>query len=457
MAGVRKKPRTKGGNFQGSFRNADGKRQHFTGTSSRSDTLLIARRLEDDHRQVRLGYRPASTSAERNMSKPFSDVKSEYLAWGDSQGGLGGREWSDVHSHKRRTHLKWWEERLGLQTVADLQGILPRVEKELRWLQSGKEKRTGKTVSNYSEALTSLCKWSITRGYLATDPLQGLTRFDATPCVKRRGMTEVEIRLLLDACPPYRSLLYETAILSGLRKKELGCLTVEHLDIEGGGLILDAAWTKNRKPGFQPLPLSLVERLSELASSGETNRLYAKFPARCDAKRTVPLNPLLWVQASLSRAFDQDLKAACIPKETSEGKLDFHALRLTFINLVLDSDVTAREAQALARHSTPNLTFNLYGRPRRDRMSEAVEEIASRVLSVTDCVPIAYRQSEGAEQKLATTMKTDSCASRTMVEFEGKSPPAATLRRSIDDRRPSRRHLPVRRPGFCPPARHPRR
>ncbi len=30
------------------------------------------------------------------------------------------------------------------------------------------------------------------------------------------------------------------------------------------------------------------------------------------------------------KAFDEDLKAAEIPKHTSEGKLDFHSLRVTY-------------------------------------------------------------------------------------------------------------------------------
>lgn len=42
--------------------------------------------------------------------------------------------------------------------------------------------------------------------------------------------------------------------------------------------------------------------------------------------------------------------------ETQEGELsqlDFHALRLAYVNLVLESGVSPKEAQALARYSTP--------------------------------------------------------------------------------------------------------
>src|SRR5262245_35114228 len=56
MAGVRKKP-IQGGKYQGWFIDAMGKRRFFTGTRAKTETLRIAQRLEDEHRQVRLGYR----------------------------------------------------------------------------------------------------------------------------------------------------------------------------------------------------------------------------------------------------------------------------------------------------------------------------------------------------------------------------------------------------------------
>jgi len=60
MAGVRNKPR-KSGKYQGFFINSEGRRQFFAGVRNREETLRMARRLEDDHRQVALGYRPGKT------------------------------------------------------------------------------------------------------------------------------------------------------------------------------------------------------------------------------------------------------------------------------------------------------------------------------------------------------------------------------------------------------------
>ncbi|MDP6985495.1 MAG: hypothetical protein QGG05_20635, partial [Candidatus Latescibacteria bacterium] len=60
-------------------------------------------------------------------------------------------------------------------------------------------------------------------------------------------------------------------------------------------------------------------------------------------------------------------------------KLAFHACRAAYVSLVLESGATAKEAQELARHSTPDLTMNVYGRTREDRLTDTVEHIGEAV------------------------------------------------------------------------------
>ncbi len=279
MAGVRSKP-LRGGKYQGWFIDANGDRKFFTGTRSKKETERLALRFEDEHRQIRTGYVPEPSAADEHHDRPFTEVTDEYVAWGESQGGLGGRPWSQEHVKKRRTLLAWWQETLSLETLSDIEGILPRVEKALRDLQN--KGRAGKTLANYAEAVTAFCDWCVKRGYLESDPLKSLGRFDTTPLTRRRALTADEMVRLLDVCAPYRKLLFETAFMSGLRSGELRRLTIHHLDRERSGLILDAEWTKNREADLQPIPASLTERLYEFARSGEPARLYEKFLQRKD-------------------------------------------------------------------------------------------------------------------------------------------------------------------------------
>ena len=235
-------------------------------------------------------------------------------------------------------------------------------------------------------------------------------------------MTPEEIVRLLEACAPHRRLLLESAFQSGLRANELRNLTLEHLDLERCGLHLDGEWTKNRKPGFQPLPASLAERLHAFAESGEPARLYAKFYSRQGTKLKAPKNPLFYVPSHTARDLDIDLEAAGIPKHAPGGKLDFHACRVAYINFVIESGVTVKEAQVLARHATPEMTLNVYGRTQEERLSQAVEKVAENLTPSKNRATCVPRLAMGAEQESATPVETRGCASKRMVEAAGIEP-----------------------------------
>jgi hypothetical protein len=67
----------------------------------------------------------------------------------------------------------------------------------------------------------------------------------------------------------------------------------------------------------------------------------------------------------LVRILDRDLKLAGIAKRDERGRtLDVHALRHTFGTLLSKGGVTPRTAQAAMRHSTIDLTMNVYTDPK---------------------------------------------------------------------------------------------
>ena len=191
MAGIRRKP-TNGGFCQAWFIDYTGTRQFFT-MRGQKQALRKAQALEDEHTEIRKGLRPVPRSADRHAERRFLDMVEEYLAWGESQGGRNGKPWGKTHARNRQSQLDWWQERLGLVTLADLDGILPRVEEALRELQA--QGRAGKTMANYAESLGAFCDWCVKRGYLDNDPLAALVPFDTTPQIRRRAMTvDVSVR-----------------------------------------------------------------------------------------------------------------------------------------------------------------------------------------------------------------------------------------------------------------------
>ena len=99
MAGVRKKPNP-GGKYHGWFMDAVGHRKFFTGTLNRSETLRMAKRLEDEHRQIRLGYRPIPSSADKQRQCPFAEVKAEYLSRGERPRGAEEGDHGQPGTHR---------------------------------------------------------------------------------------------------------------------------------------------------------------------------------------------------------------------------------------------------------------------------------------------------------------------------------------------------------------------
>ena len=355
----------------------DGRRKTATGSTSEGETKRMALQAEARAARIRAGLEAAPTSSHKHRHRPFDEVKGEYLAWGGAQGGKHGRPWCSVHANTRERALTWWKERLGLETLIDLDGVLPRVEEALRELQVN---HAGKTLQNTVEALKSFCRWAVQRGYLQADPLTGLAPFNTTPETIRRAMTADEVRALLKVAPNHRRLLYEVALTTGLRKNELRWLSVDDLDVDGCGLRLHSQWTKNRKPGFQALPAALVERLKAFIESGRAADLYRVSLRRKGSTMQVPENPLLFVGTHAARELDADLAAAGISKDAPGGKLDFHALCVSFISRVIESGASVKEAMSLARHSSPNLTLNVYGRTREARLGEIVEHVGGGIL-----------------------------------------------------------------------------
>ncbi len=268
------------------------------------------------------------------------------------------------------------------------------VLRELQTVGRNGERRgvSGKTLANYAETLQSVCNWAKRRGYRDADPLDGMAPFDTTPETKRRALTAEEIRKVLEVAPDYRRILYEAAFTTGLRAEELRALTPESVDVGRGAVILDPAWTKNRKPGLQPIPCALVGKLVAFGEAGTAKALYERHYVRKDARPDgISGNPLLFVPTQTARDLRKDLEAAGVADfKPGEGKVDFHSCRVAYVTFIVEAGATVKEGQVLARHATPDLTMNVYARARNERLSELAEKVGETILSGPKralCVP----------------------------------------------------------------------
>lgn len=82
--------------------------------------------------------------------------------------------------------------------------------------------------------------------------------------------------------------------------------------------------------------------------------------------------------------FRSDLEAAGIRRVDDRGrKVDFHALRVTFITNLYRAGVPQRQAMALARHTDPRLTANIYTDQDALPLAEAVAKLPTYGLDAT--------------------------------------------------------------------------
>lgn len=348
-------------NWRAWYTDRHGRQKFFTGTPSKSQTTQIAQEkaLAERALRIRMDLGLPVTDYAAGEARSFEDVLREYLAWGSCQGGLRGGPWGTEHRRKTEDRLRWWGERIPVQTISNLLHCLPHVEQALRALKA--RGRKGKTLASYAESLHAFCLWCRSRELLSTDPLANLSKFDKRPQTWWRAFTLEEIAQLLPVCQAERQLLYRTAICTGLRRNELSSLRAEHLDTERGGLTLDAVWTKNREPGFQPLPADLMADLVAAAQQLPGDR------------------PILQVPKLTDDAINRDLKRAGIEKKSARGVLVFHSFRKTFATLLKQLGVHMKDISALTRHQEILLTATRYTDIREDDLRSAVDHLGALI------------------------------------------------------------------------------
>lgn len=220
---------------------------------------------------------------------------------------------------------------------------------------------SAQTSNHYLAAIKGFTNWLTVEGQLAIDPLKRTRKVNTQTDerIKRRSLTKDEIAKLAEATKEQperygltghqRATLYLAATQSGLRANELASLSSRSL--QDGFLVVEATDSKRKRRDFQPISSQLQ---NEIANLGEK-----PFPGQ-------------WVRRA-AEMLQTDLSAAGIPITTSEGTVDFHALRSTYITLLVESGVDPKTVQILARHSTITLTMDTYAKTDRERLRKAVE------------------------------------------------------------------------------------
>ena len=187
-----------------------------------------------------------------------------------------------------------------------------------------------------------------------------------------------------------RALIYKTLVLTGLRKGELASLTVGQLFLDGPQAFaeLHAADEKNRQGSQIAIRDDLAADLrhwlaGKLESPQSAMRGRGKILSMQPTLAKLPVaTKLFTIPGQLVKILDRDLKAAGIAKADERGRtLDVHALRHSFGTLLSRGGVAPRTAQSAMRHSSIDLTMNVYTDPKLLDVHGALDSLPSLPLS----------------------------------------------------------------------------
>jgi integrase len=204
-----------------------------------------------------------------------------------------------------------------------------------------------KTLNEYLATLSAFWTWLRKQSRVSVNPFELVERTDTRgkERVQRRALSDMEVVELLKVAGK-NQLAYMLPLYAGLRRNEVKTLRWSNLVLgESGGLLrIHAAVNKNRKEQALPLHQELVKALQQ------------QKPADGKADDLVLVNGV-----PKMKEVRQDLAKAGIPFLDERGRrMDYHALRTTFITRLSTMKVHPRLAMELARHSDMRLTMKTY-------------------------------------------------------------------------------------------------
>ena len=289
--------------------------------------------MAKDFEKEALGLMPARTIREAlntPLAEHLDSFAADLKAKGRTQGTL----------RKYIGTLRLLFERLGW---SDLRAISPK--EFIHWRT--KSGLSAKSVNDVLANAQGFFRWLRNQRQLQEDPLQYIQRIDTRgrgPC--RRALSPDESSNLLRTAPFLRSVVYATALYTGLRRRELNeiCWSDFFLDDAKPRVRVPASISKNRKEALLPLHPELAATLRQFRPI-EFDALAKPFRHHVPRIETVR----------------RDLERAGIPLRDERGRrVDFHSLRMTFGTTMLASGVHPIVVKELMRHSDLKLTTNLY-------------------------------------------------------------------------------------------------
>ncbi len=283
--------------------------------------------------------------------------------------------------------------RVGQIKATDVQGFLADLREQGLSVQ---------TSNHYLRAIKTFTRWLVVNRRLKSNPLECLSMLNARVDRRhdRRPLSQDEFARLVkvaESGPPIesicgrdRAMLYILAAWTGLRRGELGSLTLKSFNLSGNPptVTVEAAYSKHRRENKQVLHPEVVRQFRQwlkLRRPEEGEILFPISERTCGVNRKtakmmredLAAARRTWI-AETEDVKEQESrqKSDFLRYRDSNGRFaDFHANRHTFITNLCKAGISPKTVQALARHSDIRLTMNLYSHIDLEDQSAAISRL----------------------------------------------------------------------------------
>ena len=297
----------------------------------------------------------------------------------------------------------FFERLAGVKTVADL-----RPENAERYIRERREEVSDRTVGIELGCVHRLFNWAESLELIASNPIKRVKAPPRPRPVVRRALDKNEVEALLAASPQRYRDIWQTFLLTGVRRGELCALTWNDVDFEARTITIRSEIAKTGEGRILPMHKAVYEILSRLKAECEAQRAEAmeeinrrggkafleaiqalrgrasrearRLRARAEREHAfVTLDGTPWQRMTKKGNMPTNLHTRldlCVTKAGIDPTgVTPHALRRTFVSELIRRGVNIKTVQRLAGHKDPKITLAIYAQMTSADLRTGVEAL----------------------------------------------------------------------------------
>lgn len=381
-----------------SFRHTEGGERcdGSTGESERALAEYVAEKKVNEWRNKRnLKKAAAAAGIKLPSSESERDLENNVVAWVQSMRDRRVSEQRQREAEEKVMRLIQLMEVRSLDQITPAkiasalrhEGLSERInEFNERQLEKPEAKRkpikkpSTTTIKNYHGALSTFFNWLIKQDkWEKRNPCVAVDLPSHQSVFERKALTLAELGYLIDHSPRYRALVYLIAATTGLRRNELASLKWDDIDLDEQRVLIRASISKNSKSAVLPI---VREAISEWKAYREDIEPFypdnirgrAVGNARSRAEEGFALPPI-----PQPETLRRDCDMCNIKWHWTRARIDFHALRVSFVSGLDEVGANLQKSQKLARHSDPKLTSNIYTKSNHKALADEVGKLGKMI------------------------------------------------------------------------------